>query len=264
MQSKLKTFFPLAMRKFLKTFYNHVWLSRHYDSIPFGAWWSIWHRVYKTESMTFELPFTMMPIGFRSRFYFDTYELGERALAKKYLDKHDSIFELGGCLGIVSCVCNKQLAKPTKHVVVEANPELISWIKANRDKNDAHFHVEHGLLSKASNGDFHIHPLIVSGSATLEGGVTVTVPVFSIDDLCTKYGFVPSALVMDIEGGEVAFLEENFEWLRRNPSLNKLIVEVHPFIVGQQSVDHFHTQLRDLGFCNQAKLGTVEAWIREP
>lgn len=260
----IKSVIPLQVRAVLRTWYNCIWLSRRYNSYPFGAWWSMWNRRYKTENMSFALPFTKMPISFRSRFYFDAYEVGERTLAKSYLEEQDSIFELGGCIGIVSCVCNKLLKDPSRHVVVEANPELIPWIAENKMINDAKFQIEQGLLSRSSNGDFHIHKLIVSGSADLEGGRLVKVPVFSIEKLCEKYSFSPTVLVMDIEGGEISFLDENFEWLNQQATVKKLIVEVHPFIVGQHAIDRFHDQLKELGFVKKDNIGTVEAWIREP
>lgn len=260
----IKVLIPHGLRVVLRTLYNRVWLSRNYDSFPYGLWWSLWNRVYKTEGMRFQLPFQMMPIGFRSRFLFDAYEKGERTLTKKYLDTKDVIFELGGCLGIVSCISNRLLSEPTRHVVVEANPELIPWIAKNKMINNAKFNIEQGLLSRSSNGDFHIHKLIVSGSADLEGGRLVKVPVFPIEKLCEKYSFTPTVLVMDIEGGEISFLNENFEWLKQQATVSKLIVEVHPFIVGQHAIDRFHDQLEELGFSKKDNIGTVEAWIREP
>lgn len=250
------------MRIFLRKQYNYIWQSRHYDSWPFGAWWSLWNRNYKAEGMVFDLPFSMMPIGFRARFLYDTYEIGERTLAKKYLEPHDSVLELGGCLGIVSCVCNKSLNDRTRHIVVEANPVLIPWIDKNRVLNGAGFSVEHGMLSRTSSGDFYIHKFIVSGSAQLGGGTKIKVPVFSIDALCQKHGLIPTTLIMDIEGGEVDFLEENSEWLIHHNQLKKIIVEVHPFIVGDDKLRRFRTHLGLLGFTIKDSQGTVEAWIR--
>jgi FkbM family methyltransferase len=253
------------MRVMLRGAYNSLWASRHYNSWPFGFFWSLFHREYHTEGMKFKLPFSMMPMGFRSRFLFDAYEAGERQLCKKYLSKTDAVLELGACLGIVSCVCNKILRQhtSTNHVVVEANPKLIPWIEKNRDRNQCFFAVEHGMLSRSSNGDFRIEQFIVSGSAHTTTGQLIKVPVFTLEAICKKCAFVPTAIVMDIEGGEIDFLVENTDWIRLNPTFKKLIVEVHPFIVGHGAVEQFHAQLQTLGFVKMASIGTVEAWVRE-
>jgi FkbM family methyltransferase len=261
----IKAILPLRMRVMLRGAYNSLWASRHYNSWPFGFFWSLFHREYHTEGMKFRLPFSMMPMGFRSRFLFDAYEAGERQLCKKYLSNKDTVLELGACLGIVSCVCNKILSpyETARHVVVEANPKLIPWIEKNRTQNHCSFAIEHGMLSKSSNGDFRIEQFIVSGSAHTTTGHLIKVPVFTLDDICEKYAFTPNTIVMDIEGGEIDFLVENVDWIRHNSYFTKLIVEIHPFIVGDSAVEQFHAQLQKLGFVNVESVGSVEAWDRQ-
>jgi len=259
----MKKLVPLSTRIFLRKIYNTVWSARHYDSWPFGMWWSLWNRRYQTEGMEFNLPFEMMPFGFRSRFLFDTYEIGERTLCKKYLEKSDLLLELGGCIGIVSCVCNRIISNSSHHVVVEANPNLIPWVQKNRQRNSCSFAVESGMLSRSSNGDFRIEKFIVSGSANTSTGKAVKVPVLTIEQITKRHGFVPSALIMDIEGGEIDFLIENDQWIADNPQVQKLIVEVHPFIVGEEAISDFRERLRLLRFQLVEVAGTVEYWNRE-
>lgn len=258
----MKSLIPLSLRIKGRIFYNRHWVSRHYDSPFFGAIWSLFNRRYQTEGMVFDLPHAMMPIGFRSRFLFDAYEYGERKLSQKYIQPDDTILELGACIGVISCVCNRILRNRNKHVVVEANPQLIPWLEGNRSTNQAEFAVESGMLSKSSDGTFRIEKFIVSGSANTTTGTIIQVPVFDIDAVTTKHGFIPSTIVMDIEGGEVDFLEENETWLDAHREVRLMIIEMHPFIVGEEAIDAVTMRLKRLGFECAERSGSVEAWIR--
>lgn len=57
----------------------------------------------------------------RGKFTADSYELPGRVLAKRYLSPMATVLELGGCIGVVSCVINRVLQQPRRHVVVEGN-----------------------------------------------------------------------------------------------------------------------------------------------
>jgi len=212
--------------------------------------------------MEFFLPLDKMPWGFRSRFFFNAYEKEERSLCLKYIQPQDQILELGACIGVVSCICNRILKDSSKHVAVEANPELTSWIERNRQHNRASFLIEQGMLSKTSNGDFRIERFIVSGSANTTTGTLVKVPVISIEEICNKHQLVPTIIVMDIEGGEISFLKENRIWLTQNCEMKTIILEMHPAIVGIKVVGHLRGDLESLGFILQETLGSVECWQR--
>lgn len=258
----MKSLIPLWLRIKGRHFIRQLWVTRHYDSPLFGFLWSIFNRNYKTENLTFKLPHDMMPMGFRSRFFFDAYEDGERKLCKKYLTPDDTIVELGACIGVVSCVCNRLIGDPTKHVVVEANPSLIPWLETNREVNQSKFQIAHGMLSKSSDGTFRIEKFIVSGSANTTTGRVVNVPVFDLESLCEEHNFIPTTIVMDIEGGEVSFLEENREWLSAHMEVKTMVIEIHPFIVGEDVIMGSKSILKELGFSRVENIGLVEAWTR--
>ena len=203
-----------------------------------------------------------MPIGFRSRFFFDAYEEQERILCAKHLKASDVILELGACLGVVSCACNRLLGDKKKHIVVEANPTLIPWLEKNRSVNQADFIIEHGLLSKSSDGSFRIEKFIVSGSANTTTGKLIHVPVLTLDDVCKKHEIIPSAIVMDIEGGELGFLSENQDWIRDHHQLKTMIIEMHPFILSEEEIKETKDILRNSGFSLTERIDIVEVWKR--
>jgi FkbM family methyltransferase len=258
----MKFLIPLALRIRGRQFINRYWGARNYDSPLFGLLWSLTNRDYKTEGLKFHLPHKMMPMGFRSRFYFDAYEGGERVLCKKHLTSEDCIIELGACVGVVSCVCNQLLKDRTKHVVVEANPLLIPWLEKNRAANEASFHIEHGMLSKSNDGNFRIEKYIVSGSANTTSGELIKVPVFDLETICQKYKIIPTVIVMDIEGGEIDFISENQKWLDAHKEVTTMVIEMHPFIVGDELIENSKATLKHLGFSLVENIGFVEAWKR--
>ena len=49
------------------------------------------------------------------------------------------VVELGGSAGIVACLTNSLLLDPTRHIVVEANPNLVPILERNRQTNGCQF-----------------------------------------------------------------------------------------------------------------------------
>lgn len=252
---------PLKLKIALCHAWDVLWLKREYDSPLYGWLWSIRNSAYHTEGLVFDLPFESMPMGFRSRFFFDCYERPERNLIRKNLRKTDRVLELGACVGVVSCMTNQLLGGGSgNHVVVEANPRLIPILEANKNRNSCGFKVEHCLVSKTMDGSFFLQDFIVSGSANLLEGTEVKVPVLSYDELCEKHGFQPNVLVMDIEGGEVSFISENEA---RLGDFRMLIIEMHPYIVGDGAIKACQAKLQEAGFRLEENDGLVETWINE-
>jgi len=129
-----------------------------------GLLYSILNNVYKTDGCRFYYPKNITSLGFRSRFFFDIYEIEERELIKKYISEGDRILELGGCIGVVSYIANRLLKDPHDHVVVEANPGLIPTLNKNKELNMCGFIIEHCIIGSSRYCDFFVHELIVGGS----------------------------------------------------------------------------------------------------
>jgi 16S rRNA A1518/A1519 N6-dimethyltransferase RsmA/KsgA/DIM1 with predicted DNA glycosylase/AP lyase activity len=67
------------------------------------------------------------------------FEKHERETIKRCLDPNLPVVEVGGCIGVVACTTNRLLQEPSKHVVVEANPDLVPVLEANRQLNQCEF-----------------------------------------------------------------------------------------------------------------------------
>ena len=192
----------------------------------------------------------------------------ERELVRKFIRSDDSVLEIGGCLGIVSCVTNKLLRDNTRHVVVEGNPFCIPAICRNREINRCGFLVENCALSNQRDVTFYLHPDYVMGGTTQSmmggyipsrGNRSVRVPGRTLAELDTRYGPF-SALVMDIEGAELDALEPAEEMLGK---YRVVIIELHEWAIGAENVERCREILRRAGLQFKQRAGITEAWQRD-
>jgi len=223
-----------------------------------GLLYSILNNVYKTDGCRFYYPKNITSLGFRSRFFFDIYEIEERELIKKYISEGDRILELGGCIGVVSCIANRILKDPHDHVVVEANPELIPTLNKNKELNMCGFIIEHCIIGSSRYCDFFVHELIVGGSGKRKTKRKIEIVSRSLNELLEKHGNF-SVLLIDIEGGEYNFIMENKEAIR---NFSKIIIEQHDFIIGPKKVGELKEILQNLGFSFKENIGASEVWLK--
>lgn len=260
MFQKLKSYVPLSWKVAAHRLRREWWREPSLSNPLFGALFDLMGGEFRTDGLSFVIPRDLTTRRFRARFFCNSYERPERELIKKWIVPEDQVIELGACLGIISCATNRQLARPEAHVVVEANPQLIPWIERNRERNGARFTLAHGLLSGTSDGSFYVADLIVGGSRNVPSQERITVPVFDWAGLVEQAApLEPTALIMDIEGGEVEVLAENRDAIRE---LRCLIVEMHPAFVGSEAIDGCRKLLVDLGFERVEVRHNVEVFLQ--
>ena len=220
-------------------------------------------KTYKVAGLELHVPFALTDLEFRGRFITGEYETEERRHLRTYLRPDATVLELGACLGVVSCLTNRLLDRPERHVVVEANPTLIPWIERNRDHNDCRFEIEQCLVTDRPAADFYLHELIVGGSATRATGKKISVPGKTIDRLEREHGLAFDTLVMDIEGGEYHLLRDYRDRLRR---FRQIFMEIHPFsgILTAAQATECETALRAAGFALRLQDGYFQYWERTP
>jgi len=223
-----------------------------------GFLYSILNDVYKTDGCRFYYPKNITSLGFRSRFFFDIYEIEERELIKKYISEGDRILELGGCIGVVSCIANRLLKDPHDHVVVEANPELIPTLNKNKELNMCGFIIEHCIIGSSRYCDFFVHELIVGGSGKRKTKRKIEIVSRSLNELLKKHGNF-SVLLIDIEGSEYNVIMDNKEAIR---NFSKIIIEQHDFIIGPKKVGELKEILQNLGFSFKENIGASEVWLK--
>ncbi|MDX2301820.1 MAG: FkbM family methyltransferase [Microscillaceae bacterium] len=237
-----------------------IWKYQHiYNNYFFGLYFDVFQKEYRTQGLRFQIPFEMTTRSFRSRFFWDVYENKERKYLQQYLSREASVLELGACLGVVSCVTNSLLAHPERHVVLEANPKLIPWIVKNKIQNNCAFAVENTIISQREAVDFYLHPMIIAGNTQRITPEKVTIKGVGIEYLEQKYGLQFDTLMMDIEGGELEFLEQNQAFLQRAQSV---FMEIHPGknLLTPEQVSRCYQILRDLNYQRIVLDGNFEIW----
>jgi hypothetical protein len=111
-------------------------------------------REYRTKGLRFEIPRNLTTREFRGQVLLHGYEIPERTLIRKYVAEDATVLELGGCLGVVSCLVNRILADPRRHVVFEAHPQVAPILEANRARNGCQFQVCSRLSRRRSRQPF--------------------------------------------------------------------------------------------------------------
>jgi FkbM family methyltransferase len=224
-----------------------------------GLWFDLFEREYQTDDLRFEIPREHTRLQDRARFRTDTHEIHERRLVKRFLPSEACVLDLGACLGVVSVVANHRLRDRSRHVVVEPNPEIIPVLTRNRDRNGARFRIEQALVSRDSDGTFYVCDCPTMSSAHKATGRSIRVPVLTVEEIEARHKLRFDALVMDIQGGEHAFFEENRELIAR---CRCVVLEFHPHIIGERRCEESRALMRAAGLRQVAVSGLVEAWCR--
>ena len=190
-----------------------------------------------------------------------SYELPERRLLAAHLRGDLPLIELGGCIGVLACLSNRRLSDPEKHLVVEANPHLIPTLERNRSANGCRFRVLNAALGYSAGGMVRFEEgAFTSGFVGDRGALEV--PARTLDSIAAAAGFDRFDLICDIEGAEKDLIEQEGAYLQRH--VRMLLLEMHPGIVGEETVDSLDARLRDLGFEHLQSDRTVYCYLNRP
>lgn len=202
--------------------------------------------------------------GHKSTIAFGYHEMPERKLVKNYLPRTLPVVELGGGLGVVSCLTNRMLSDPSKHVVLEANPAMLPVLERNRAMNNCKFEIVHKAIAYGSSevsitldGEF-------VGSKVGEGAVgneSVVVPATTLSRICERFEGDEFALVSDVEGMECEIVENEAELLRE--SCRVIVMETHERYVGAAKHAAMLASLKKIGFTIRDEEANVFAFERK-
>jgi FkbM family methyltransferase len=255
-----RTLLPGAWREFLGN------LAGRFDAIVFrhmeGMLFDLGGGIFRADGCCFIIPREITSLSYRAVFLYPDYpyELEERTMVNELVHAEDTVLELGGCIGVVSCITNKLLKDKTRHVVVEANPRCIPALHRNRELNLAGFLVENCAVTTGEKDvTFFLHSNMLSGGMVPgEKTFPARVPGKSLVELDSRYGPF-STLIMDIEGKELDVLTNSNEALRH---YRLVIMELHPAAIGVTGVERCRTILTEAGFTLKRQMADVEAWQR--
>ena len=198
------------------------------------------------------------PWGLRKSLVKNEYERDERELVQKIIKAGDRILEIGAGIGVVGATAAK-IVGSDQILSYEANHRLLETIEKNYRLNGLSANVRMRAVS-ASGGPIEFYPdnnIISSSQFCLsETAAPILVESDAIGDVVRE--FQPNTLVLDAEGAEVEILSADcVGWFQ------KIIVELHPPIVGQGMIDDLVSNVRAGGFTIVASAGRNVAFARD-
>lgn len=186
------------------------------------------------------------------------YEKEELKLVKHLLDKNDVVMELGTGLGLLSSYCAQKIGSQ-RVFTYEANPALEAYIRQTHQLNSVAPNLTICLLGERSGEQtFYVNKNFISSSTVPKNSYDkpIQVPVKSFNE--EAYRINPTFLILDIEGGEYELLK--FADLH---TIKKIVIEVHPNVIGQKKVDFVMSKLKTAGFYVNEKLSFSREFLLE-
>jgi len=182
---------------------------------------------WKMDGCTFVLSSPLIPHYSKCTFVSGKYERDMRGLIKRHLCRGGATIELGASIGVVSCITNSLLDDPKAHVVVEANPEIIPLLEANKEENKSGFTVKYAAIAYGSDTvPFYVHKKSTGGSVHFKTDKEVKVPTISLKQILDESGFNNVNLIVDIEGAEIPLIANEADVI--GDHVRKLFIEMHP------------------------------------
>lgn len=179
----------------------------------------------------------------RKVFYYELYEADEISILKNHLVKQDVLLEIGAGIGYLSSYCSK-IVGDERVYSYEANPEMAEKVSETYKLNNVSPNFKNAFASfENSFVDFYLESNFWSSSSKKrsENSKKVSIPTIDINEEINRVS--PTFMIVDIEGGEIDLIDKiNFT------SVKKLILEVHPHVIGDGNTSKVIAQLVSKGF----------------
>lgn len=155
-----------------------------------------------------------------------SYEQDELELAGE-IDFNNSVIELGGGIGYISCIIDDQLPERFQHIVFEPNSEVTKVLRHNKQLNDSNF----DIVEKAYSYEHEEVELEVQGvfwgrrtNLKEDERSTRKVEAMSLSEVFSKFNIEDFFLISDIEGAEYDLINNEFENFSKAYSI---MIELH-------------------------------------
>ncbi len=215
-------------------------------SLAVREWLAVRPRYVKLDGCTFvlrEISNTAVKLLLASK----EYEGFERRAVRQYVCSDSPVVELGGCLGVVACITNRALKKGTLHVVVEANPRVISLIEENRSRNECNFELLNAAIAYGQPTVTFCPSFDMPSNSLRENSADdlVTVATISLGDILRQRNIDSFTLICDIEGHEYDLVQNEAEVLKH---AEIIILETHARMIGEAKNSELLAKLKEIGF----------------
>ena len=211
------------------------------------------------DGLTFSVGNPLITTREKGLLYLGLHESQEIALVRQHLVAELPVIELGGGIGVVSCIINRILANPRDHIVVEANPDLIPTLETNRGLNRCQFQIRDVALAYDGPAIALAIDSFASSRVDGAGQRRVHVKTTTLARLLQESGFARINLVADIEGAEVHLVEKEGSLLSQR--VQTLIFEIHPRYSGVERATQMLVVIESLGFVETARSHNVLAFL---
>lgn len=183
----------------------------------------------------------------RNRLLSGAYEAHEKQMCLDFLEPRDAVLEIGGAIGFIGLLCQKKIGIQ-QHSIFEANPRTCQMLERNFELNGIQPRVWNMALAHA---DGHVDLEVgsdfwensICASCPGEGRKTVRVPAGTLQTLLGKAGHDPNVLIVDIEGAEQFIAPGHIP-----ERVNKMIIELHPKVLGPELTYNLVAQFIGMGF----------------
>lgn len=183
----------------------------------------------------------------------------ERHLVGHRLEPNDVVMELGGGIGMLAIACAKKIGGERVYSY-EANPNLEPLIRDNYALNDVTPNLKMCMLKQAAGTcTFYISEHFARSSAHKLDDQEMKPCEVAVESLNDEIHRVqPTVLIMDVQGSEEELL--GFADLS---GIRKLLVEMHPKVLGVSRVNALRRQLRKQGFLEVERAGQNFFYVRK-
>jgi FkbM family methyltransferase len=179
----------------------------------------------------------------RREVYAGRYERGEARCVLLRVAPDDVVMEIGAGVGFVSTLCARRVGS-SRVTCYEGNSALLPRIRETFAVNGVAPALVNAVLGReASEAELFVEREFVASSLRERSGEAraVRVPQLAVNEELRRVR--PSCLVIDIEGGESELLPA-IAW----DGVRKLVLEVHPHVIGEARVGELIALLAAQGF----------------
>lgn len=173
-----------------------------------------------------------------------SYEWPEWLVLERILVQGDAVFEIGGGCGFLSARTARD-PRVARVITAEANPALLPLIKELHELNQVSADIV-GAAIGTNDGSalLDIHPQFWGSRVSETGGGAnlVQVPAMSLSRCLDT--FLPSVLVVDVEGYELSLFRE----ISSLGPVRHVVIELHEWFYGLSGVEQVIQAFAKIGF----------------
>jgi FkbM family methyltransferase len=196
----------------------------------FKPWGDGHDDVFVVDGVTLEAPNPPVSRSVRKSLQRNKYENAEAHLVRHLVCPGDTVLDLGAGLGLTAILAAKASGSG-RVVAYEANPAIAPLAEKNARRNGVQVEIRNrAIAAKKGVCEFHLRRSFpASSSIATKGSQTIQIEADAAQDVIDE--IKPNVIVCDIEGIEREVLVKS-----NLSSVQRLVVEVHPQIIGLSGV----------------------------